>query len=93
MLSWEYPPRIVGGIARVVHDLSHAFAAQGHEVHVITYQEGETKEFEIAFKDEDHLFRQDKPFYIVLNPSISGVAASGAVEGDIWKGFLRYVEN
>ena len=46
MLSWEYPPRIVGGIARVVHDLSHAFAAQGHEVHVITYQEGETKEFE-----------------------------------------------
>jgi alanyl-tRNA synthetase len=46
MLSWEYPPRIVGGIARVVHDLSHAFASQGHEVHVITYQEGETKEFE-----------------------------------------------
>lgn len=46
MLSWEYPPRIVGGIARVVHDLSHAFANQGHEVHVITYQEGETKEFE-----------------------------------------------
>ncbi|MDK2811336.1 MAG: hypothetical protein PWR27_2045, partial [Petroclostridium sp.] len=21
MLSWEYPPRIVGGISRVVHDL------------------------------------------------------------------------
>jgi glycosyltransferase involved in cell wall biosynthesis len=31
MLSWEYPPRIVGGIARVVHDLSHNFAKQGHE--------------------------------------------------------------
>ena len=46
MLSWEYPPRIVGGIARVVHDLSHNFAKQGHEVHVITYQEGDTKEFE-----------------------------------------------
>lgn len=50
MLSWEYPPRIVGGIARVVHDLSHNFARQGHEVHVITYQEGDTKEFE---KDGD----------------------------------------
>lgn len=50
MLSWEYPPRIVGGIARVVHDLSHTFAKQGHEVHVITYQEGDTKEFE---KDGD----------------------------------------
>jgi len=46
MLSWEYPPRIVGGIARVVHDLSHAFIKQGHEVHVITYKEGNTKEFE-----------------------------------------------
>ena len=46
MLSWEYPPRIVGGIARVVHDLSHSFAKSGHEVHVITYQEGDTKEFE-----------------------------------------------
>lgn len=61
--------------------------------YVVDLNYGETKEFEIAFKDEDHLFRQDKPFYIVLNPSISGVAASGAVEGDIWKGFLRYVEN
>ena len=50
MLSWEYPPRIVGGIARVVHDLSHNFAKQGHEVHVITYQEGDAKEFE---KDGD----------------------------------------
>ena len=50
MLSWEYPPRIVGGIARVVHDLSHMFTKQGHEVHVITYQEGDTKEFE---KDGD----------------------------------------
>ena len=46
MLTWEYPPRIVGGIARVVHDLSHVFAKQGHEVHVITYKEGNTKEFE-----------------------------------------------
>ena len=23
MLTWEYPPRVVGGIARVVYDLSH----------------------------------------------------------------------
>lgn len=50
MISWEYPPRIVGGIARVVHDLSHTFTKQGHEVHVITYQEGDTKAFE---KDKD----------------------------------------
>lgn len=36
MLSWEYPPRIVGGIARHVEELSEALAAQGHEIHVIT---------------------------------------------------------
>ncbi len=36
MLSWEYPPRIVGGIARHVQELSEAMAAQGVEVHVVT---------------------------------------------------------
>jgi len=36
MLTWEYPPRIVGGIARHVEELSWALAAQGHKVHVVT---------------------------------------------------------
>jgi 1,4-alpha-glucan branching enzyme len=36
MLSWEYPPKTVGGLARHVHDLSCALAAAGDEVHVIT---------------------------------------------------------
>ncbi|TYO93888.1 1,4-alpha-glucan branching protein domain-containing protein [Desulfallas thermosapovorans] len=36
MLSWEYPPKTVGGLARHVHDLSCALAALGDEVHVIT---------------------------------------------------------
>ncbi len=40
MLTWEYPPRIVGGIARVVHDLSHRMIKDGHEVTVITYKDG-----------------------------------------------------
>ena len=35
MLSWEYPPRVVGGIARVVHDLSHRLIKDGHEVTVV----------------------------------------------------------
>ena len=41
MLSWEYPPRIVGGIARVVYDLSHRLIKDGHEVTVITYRDGD----------------------------------------------------
>ena len=46
MLTWEYPPRIVGGIARVVHDLSKRLIKDGHEVTVVTYQEGDTTEYE-----------------------------------------------
>lgn len=36
MLSWEFPPKIVGGIARHVHDLSLALVKKGVEVSVIT---------------------------------------------------------
>ena len=46
MLSWEYPPRIVGGIARHVEELSEALASQGHEVHVITADHPDTAEYE-----------------------------------------------
>ena len=46
MLTWEYPPRIVGGIARVVYDLSHKLVKEGNEVTVVTYKEGDVPEFE-----------------------------------------------
>ena len=46
MLTWEYPPRIVGGIARVVHDLSKRLIKDGHDVTVITYKEGDLASFE-----------------------------------------------
>lgn len=36
MLSWEYPPVVVGGLGRHVHALSVALAAAGHEVTVVT---------------------------------------------------------
>lgn len=36
MLSWEYPPRIIGGISRVVHDLAQRLGAQVNEVHIVT---------------------------------------------------------
>lgn len=46
MLTWEYPPRIVGGIARVVHDLSKRLIKDGHDVTVVTYRDGDTPYFE-----------------------------------------------
>ncbi|MET7751531.1 glycosyltransferase family 4 protein [Micromonospora sp. NPDC005367] len=36
MLSWEYPPVLVGGLGRHVHALSVALAAAGHDVTVVT---------------------------------------------------------
>lgn len=46
MLTWEYPPRIVGGIARVVHDLSKRLIKDGHDVYVVTYREGDLPYYE-----------------------------------------------
>jgi glycogen(starch) synthase len=36
MLSWEFPPRIIGGISSHVYDLSRALVQKGVEVHVVT---------------------------------------------------------
>jgi glycogen(starch) synthase len=36
MLSWEYPPLLVGGLGRHVHALATTLAAEGHDVTVVT---------------------------------------------------------
>ena len=36
MLSWEYPPVVIGGLGRHVHHLATALAAAGHEVTVLS---------------------------------------------------------
>ncbi|TWP53538.1 glycosyltransferase family 4 protein [Lentzea tibetensis] len=38
MLSWEYPPVVVGGLGRHVHALATQLAAQGHDVVVLCRQ-------------------------------------------------------
>jgi glycosyltransferase involved in cell wall biosynthesis len=55
MLSWEYPPRIIGGLARVVAELSKKMVKQGWEVHVVTADHPGCAEHEIA--DGVHLHR------------------------------------
>ena len=40
MLSWEYPPVLVGGLGRHVHALAEAMARGGHEVTVLTRHPG-----------------------------------------------------
>lgn len=42
MLSWEYPPVVVGGLGRHVHALATRLAAAGHDVVVLCRQESGT---------------------------------------------------
>jgi glycogen(starch) synthase len=42
MLSWEYPPVVVGGLGRHVHALARHLAEQGHEVTVLCRHEAGT---------------------------------------------------
>ena len=55
MLTWEYPPKIVGGISPHVYGLAHALVAQGVEVHVITCEHPGAAEEEV--EDGIHLYR------------------------------------
>ncbi|GGS52672.1 glycosyltransferase family 4 protein [Actinokineospora fastidiosa] len=42
MLSWEYPPVVVGGLGRHVHAIARHIAAHGHEVVVLCRHEAGT---------------------------------------------------
>jgi len=48
MLSWEYPPRVVGGLGHVVAEISRALAGEGNEVEVITALDENQAEREIV---------------------------------------------
>ena len=48
MLSWEYPPVMVGGLGRHVHALAEAMAVAGHEVTVLTRHPGSS---EVAYDE------------------------------------------
>lgn len=44
MLTWEYPPHKVGGVASHSQNLARSLSRKGHEVSVLTYGEEEKKE-------------------------------------------------
>lgn len=46
MLSWEYPPYVVGGLAAHVQGLARALAARGHKVTVLSQDGGVPREHE-----------------------------------------------
>ncbi|MGD1715902.1 glycosyltransferase family 4 protein [Dapis sp. BLCC M172] len=54
VLSWEFPPRIIGGIARHVAELYPELVKLGHEIHLVTVKSGEAPMYEIVDGIEVH---------------------------------------
>ncbi len=48
VLSWEFPPRIVGGIARHVGELYPEIVTLGHQVHVVTIEHKDSPHYELV---------------------------------------------
>ena len=48
VLAWEFPPRIVGGIARHVAELYPELVKRGHEIHLITPEFGLAPFYEVV---------------------------------------------
>ncbi|MFC6020961.1 glycosyltransferase family 4 protein [Plantactinospora solaniradicis] len=70
ILSWEYPPVLVGGLGRHVHALATALAAAGHQVTVVTrHAEGVPVE---AYVDGVHVLRapEDPVGFPLATPSL-----------------------
>jgi 1,4-alpha-glucan branching enzyme len=46
ILSWEYPPNIVGGLSRHVYDLANNLVKKGKRVHVLTARSNDSVSYE-----------------------------------------------
>lgn len=70
VLAWEFPPRLVGGIARHVAELYPEIVKLGHEVHLITIEFGQAPSYELV--EGIHIHRVPVPpgndfFHWVVN--------------------------
>ena len=84
MLTWEYPPRIVGGIARVVHDLSKRLIKDGHEVTVVTYRDGDVPYYENdkgvnVYRVDNYLIRPNNFVDWILQLNFNMVAKASEI--------------
>ena len=54
MVSWEYPPVVIGGLGRHVYQLATALAADGHDVVVLSRRPSDTDPASHPTTDERH---------------------------------------
>ena len=84
MLTWEYPPRIVGGIARVVNDLSKRLIKDGHEVTVVTYRDGNAPYYEVdkgveVYRVDNFMIRSNNFIDWVMQMNFNMVAKASEI--------------
>jgi len=55
VLAWEFPPRLIGGIARHVAELYPEIVKLNHEIHLLTVEFKDTPQYEVV--EGIHLYR------------------------------------
>jgi glycogen synthase len=92
ILTWEYPPNVVGGLSRHVCGLSEHLVQLGHDVHVVTAGNGGLPAFEIINGVHVHrvipINNQDDDFLswiagLNLAMSYKGVQIAAEIKFDI----------
>lgn len=93
MLSWEYPPNVVGGLGRHVAALARTLAAQGHDVHVVT--RGQPGDVQDEVVEGVHVVRVDEappvirleddlvPWVLAFNNRLTPAAARIIAQYDV----------
>lgn len=74
VLTWEFPPRIVGGIARHVEELYPEFVKLGHDIHLLTAEFGSAPHYEVVEGIKVHrlpLAASDNFFHWIVNLNTS----------------------
>ena len=84
MLTWEYPPRVVGGISRVVNDLSKRMIKDGHDVTVVTYREGNAPYYELdkgvkVYRVDDFMIKPNNFIDWVMQMNFNMVAKASEI--------------
>ena len=88
VLAWEFPPRLVGGIARHVAELYPEIVKLGHEVHLITIEFGQAPSYELV--EGIHIHRVPVPpgndfFHWVVNMNNSMGQQGGKIIAEYGK--------
>jgi glycosyltransferase involved in cell wall biosynthesis len=85
VLSWEFPPRIVGGIARHVAELYPELIKLGHDIHLITPEFGQAALYEVVegiHIHRVHVAASNDFFHWVVNLNESMGAHGGKLLGE-----------